>query len=283
MNPATDFGTAVAAWAAREPTVSGLVLIGSRERAAEDLIWRADPQSDWDYQIITSRPQLFADRGWTRGLLGVELRAYVSRVAVIGGVPKVSAIFAEAEADFIIIPEKVLQRVKLRAMLRLHRRPGWTRRRMQDLAEVIRPGWRFLKGEERWGPLYRRAVAEVTDPHLDDAAVVRLAEGFVCDYIWARRKMAREEFRTVQRMLHQELSEINFQLLHELKQRRGERTFTKARRIERIATAAELAYVTVDARLEPVALGAALEKSRVTLCELVRLLVGESWRWPEVK
>jgi hypothetical protein len=131
--------------------------------------------------------------------------------------------------------------------------------------------------------LYRRAVAEVTDPRLDDSAVVRLAEGFVCDYVWARRKMVRGEFRTVQRMLHQELAEGNFQLLHELKQRRGERTFTKARRIERIATPTELADVTIDARLESVALQAALEKSAATHRELVRLLIGESWRWPEIK
>ena len=120
---------------------------------------------------------------------------------------------------------------------------------MQDIAEVIRPGWRFLKGERRWGPLYRQAVAEVTDPHLSDEAVRQLAEGFVCDYVWTQRKMARGEFLTAQRMLHRELAEVNFQLLHELKTRQGERTFTKARRIERITRSPdELASVTVDAR-----------------------------------
>ena len=154
---------------------------------------------------------------------------------------------------------------------------------MQDIAEVIRPGWRFLKGEERWGPLYRRAVAEVTDPHLDDAAVKRLAEGFVCDYVWTVRKMARGEFLTAQRMIHRELAEVNFQLLHELKQRRGERTFTKARRIERIAAPAELEAVTVDARFEPAALQAALEKCAATCRELMRSLVGDAWRWPDLK
>ena len=92
--------------------------------------------------------------------------------------------------------------------------------------------------------------------------------------------MARGEFHTAQRMLHRELAEVNFQLLHELKQRRGERSFTKARRLERIATAAELAGVSVDARLEPVALQAAIERSAATCRELMTALVGEAWRWP---
>lgn len=279
-NPSPDFGAALTAWAAAEPSVSGLVLIGSRVRAPTDALEFADAHSDWDFHVVTAQPRMFLECRWAAPLLGGSLRAYAARSAIIGGVPKVNLVFPGAEADLVVIPEKLLRRVKWRAALGLHRRPGWTQRRMQDIAEVIRPGWRFLQGEARWGPLYRRAVAEVADPHLGDPAVCQLAEGFVCDYVWTLRKLARGEFLTAQRMLHRELAEVNFQLLHELKLRRGERTFTKARRLERIASPAELAGVTVDARCEPAALRAALEQSAATCRELMAALVGAAWRWP---
>jgi hypothetical protein len=275
-----DLGAVMSEWAKAEPTVSGLVLIGSRVRAAADALELADVHSDWDFHVIASGSRMFLDDAWTRSLQGFPPKAYVARSAVIGGVPKVNLVFADTEADLVIIPAKFLRLLRLLAALGRHRRPGWTQRRMQDIAEVIRPGWRFLVGEEQWGPLYRRAVAEVTDPHLSDKAVRQLADGFVCDYVWTERKLARGEYHTAKRMLYRELAEVNFQLLHELKVRRGERSFTKARRLERVASPAELAGVTVDARLEPAALRAAIEKSAATCRELMAALVGDAWRWP---
>jgi len=278
-----DLGEIVANWARRSDELSGLVLIGSRERPRTEPVEVADEYSDWDFHLIARRPGFFADSSWARNLPGVELLAYAFRTAVIGGVPKVSAVFAGAEADFVIVPEEVARRLKLAARLGHHRREGATRRRLQDLAEVIRPGWRFLTGAERWRELYQRAVDGVPDPRLDDAAAVILAEGFVCDYVWTLRKLARGELRTAQRTLFRELSEANYQLLHELKRRRGERTFTKARRIESITSPAELAAVSLEPRLEAGSLGQALEKSAAACRELMRALVGDAWRWPAVR
>jgi hypothetical protein len=259
------------------------VLIGSRERANGDRIWRADSLSDWDFQIITSRPAMFGDRDWTRGLVGTEVRAYAARTARIGGVPKVNAVFAGAEADFVIIPTKLLRRIKAATALGKHRREGPLRRSLQDLAVVIRPGWRFIKGGRAWEAFYRRVVREVPDPRLGDGAARRLAEGFFCDWIWTRRKIARGEFLAAQRMLHRELAETNYRLLHELRLRRGDRSFPEVRRIERIAGPAELAAVTVESRPRRAALEAALEKSAAACKSLMRSLVGGEWRWPDEK
>ena len=74
--------------------------------------------------------------------------------------------------------------------------------------------------------------------------------------------------------------ETNLRLLHELKLRRGERTFPEGRRIERIASAAELASVSVAARPAPAALRAAIERSAATCRKLMAALVGDAWRWP---
>ena len=268
------------AWAERTPAVEGLVLIGSRERATSDDVWSADAQSDWDFQIITSRPAMFADGAWTRELPGFDLKVYAPRVARIGGVPKINALFVGAEADFVVLPARLLRLTKLAVALGLHRGEGKTRRALQDLAVVIRPGWRFLKGGVTWDPLFRRIVNEVADARLDDRAVCGLADVFVCESVWMRRKLERGELGAAQRMLHRELAETNFRLLHELRLRRGERSFPEARRIERVLDGPELDAVSVAATLDAVALRKALEKSEATLRMLMAALVEERWRWP---
>ncbi len=275
-----DFGQVMAAWAAGDPAVSGLVLIGSRQREAGDAVWRADAQSDWDFQLITSRPGIFAQREWTRGLGGIRVLAYAPRTAAIGGVPKINLLYEGGEADFVIIPARAARLTRILMALGRHRGPGRLRRQLQDLAIVIRPGWRFLKDTGRWDRFYRRVVAEVPDPRIGDELAHRLADGFVCDYVWTLRKLARGELLAAQRMLHRELAEANFRLLHEVRLRRGERTFPEARRLERIGRPAEVAGVTVEARLEPASLQAAVEKSAATCRELMAALVGDAWRWP---
>jgi len=277
-----DLAEIMTTWAKKAPEVSGLVLIGSRQRPASERVEMADAFSDWDFQIIAPRPEFFFNSDWTRNLPALALRAYAARTAMIGGVPKINAVFAGAEADFVIIPEGVARRLKLAARLGHHRREGATRRRLQDLAEVIRPGWRILTGAEHWRELYQRAVDGVPDPHLDDEAARRLAEGFVCDYVWTLRKLKRGELRTAQRTLYRELAEVNYQLAHELKRRRGERTFTKARRIEQVASPAELELLSLAPRLEVQSLIEALEKCAGACRELMRDLVGLTWRWPEL-
>ncbi len=280
MQARVDFASLLTRWAETQRAISGLVLIGSHVRSETNAVEYADAHSDWDFHVITSDPALFSNSRWTGDLPGIELRAYIERTAVIGGVPKVNAIFGDAEADFVVVPEIILQDLKRLAGRKEHLRQGPVRRRMQDLAVVIRPGWHFLKGARRWGGLYERSVAEVPDPRLDDEAVRRLAEGFVCDYVWTARKISRGELRTAQRTLYRELAEVNYQLLHELKQRRGERTFGWARRIERIASPAELDSITVEARAEAGSLQAELERSAATFRSLLSSLVGGAWRWP---
>ena len=280
MSAPADFGAIMTAWADRTPAVKGLVLIGSRERPAGDVVWRADAQSDWDFQIITDRPQAFANKDWTRELTGAALKVYAARVARIGGVPKVNAIFTEAEADFVVLPAGLMRLLKLAVALGLHRGDGKVRRGLQDLAVVIRPGWKFLKGAGTWDPFFQRVVAEVADARLGDQAACGLADVFVCESVWVRRKIERGELHAAQRMLYRELAETNYRLLHELKLRRGERSFPEARRIERIASEAELAAVRVSATPEAEALRAALAQSVSALRELMTALVGERWTWP---
>lgn len=271
----------MAEWAAGERAVKAVVLIGSRARAADDVVWRADAQSDWDFHIITPDLGLFGDAKWTAGL-GVKLSRYVVRRAAIGGMPKVAALFDGAEADFVIIPEAPWRRARWLVRWGVHRRSKRLQRMLQDLAVVVRPGWRFLKGAKVWEPLYRRATAEIRDPRLSDDEVLSLADGFACDAVWTLRKIDRGELLAAQRMLHRSLAETNFRLLHELRLRRGGRSFPEARRAELVLGADELTAITTSARAEAAELRAAVEKGSASCRELVRALVGDSWRWPDM-
>ena len=219
---APDFGARMAAWAAREPTVSGLVLIGSRERAATDRVWRPDAQSDWDFQIIASRPQMFADRDWLDAVAGGKVRAYAARTARIGGVPKVSAVLADTEADFVVIPTPALTQVRRILGQGAHRHDGAPAARCcRTWRSSSGPGGGSSRGSgpgapstAAWWP--RSAIPASTMPPPSG-----WAKTFVCDYVWVRRRLARGEYRAAQRHLHRELAEANFRLLHELRLRPG--------------------------------------------------------------
>ena len=232
-----DLGAAIAAWAAGNSAVEALVLFGSRQRQERRRLDAVDLQSDWDFHVITRKPRALLSSGWTRELPGATLRAYAIRTAAIGRVPRVGAVFDEGDVDLVVIPTAIGRKVRWATRLGLHRRPGLVRKSLQDIAEIVRPGWKFLKDTGGWGRFYQLAVDSVPDPWLDDAALVQLAEGMVCDYVWIRRKLVRGELLAAQRVLYQEVWEANLKLLHELRHRRGLPTFTKARRLERLAGA----------------------------------------------
>lgn len=270
----------LAAWAAREAAIKAVVLIGSRARPADDPVWRADAESDWDFHVITSRPEIFCRPDWTTVLGAGAPQAYVDRLGVLGSSRKISAVFSGWEMDLVVLPAGRLQMAQVAMSLGLHRQVAGLRRALGDLAVVIRPGFRFLHGADGWEPFYRKVVAEVPDPRLGDADVLRLAKGFVCDYVWLQRKLVRGERVAARRMLHRGLAEVNLQLAHELKLRRGERTFPDGRRIERTATADELAGLGVAGDGTEAALRAAAEQCAETLKGLMRELVGAAWGWP---
>ncbi len=272
----------MAAWAARQSSVKALVLFGSRAREKSDPIWSPDAQSDWDFQIITSQPCKYLDALWLREVTEMKVRAYAVRTPRVGAMPKINTVLEGAEADFVILPSRVLSLAKFAANLGLHRRAGRVRRGLQDLSIVIRPGYRFLKGGETWEPFYRKVINEVPDPRLEDAEIRNLAEAFVCDYLWAIQKLERGELLAVQRVLHRELAETNFRLLHEIRLRRGQLSFPEARRIERVTVDEELSCVSVSAELKFNTLRAALESSAETLVTLVKSLLDDAWNWPHI-
>ena len=154
----------LATWAAGTPSVSGLTLFGSRARNPSDPLAAPDARSDWDFQVISSDPGMFSGRAWAESLGGATLRVYAPRMTRLGGVPKVNVLFDGAEADFVIIPTRTLRAARVLVALGLHRREGFLRRGLRDLAVVIRPGWRFLKGAGQWEGSTGRSSPRWTNP-----------------------------------------------------------------------------------------------------------------------
>jgi hypothetical protein len=263
-------------WARGESSVSGLVLIGSQVRSDGPGV--ADTHSDWDFQIVTTRPKIFDGREWVAELNAGEPLAYAVRLGRLGAASKVSIAFPLGELDLVIISAAKLRVAKWLAQLGL----AGTRSSLVGLANVLRDGYRIIKGETKWGNFFRYVATEIAPPRLSDEDVHGLAEGFVVDYISTHRKIERGEFLAAQRWLHHNLVEVNFQLLHELRQRRGELSFPDARRVERVVTSEQLAAVAVSALVGSEALKAALEKSATTCRELVRQLLGNAWSWPTI-
>lgn len=269
----------VAEWADHAGVVRASVLIGSRVRDQADEIWKADSQSDWDFQIIASRSDIFQTSEWIQNL-GIDVRTYVVRRAALGGVPKVAAVLAETEADFVILPAGLLRVSRLLVRLGVHRKSPYLRNKLQDLAVVIRPGWKFLTGGSSWEPFYRRIVAEIPDCRLNDADVRELNAGFACDVVWTLRKIDRGEWIAAQRMLHRSLHETNLRLMHELRLRKHQRTFPEGRRAELILSREDLEGLNVTATLDANSLRNAVRKAAATCRKLTFALDCEVIDWP---
>jgi hypothetical protein len=158
-------------------------------------------------------------------------------------------------------------------MAGLHRRPGVLADALNIMSTIMSGGYRFLKGEQKWGSFYRRVVAEMPGVRFSDVEVVRLAESFLCDLLWVVQKLERGELVAAQRSIHRSLLETNVILLHELRLRKGVPTFQQARRLEILLDKAELETVQVSARLEKddlrIAAWRAFEGLRAVMRELL--------------
>jgi hypothetical protein len=111
--------------------------------------------------------------------------------------------------------------------------------------------------------------------------VCLLAEAFVCDYVFTRRKVQRGELCAAQRWLHHQLAETNFRLLHELRLRCGKTSFPDARRLEQLEDPLG-GGATVAAVPTAASLHVALEVAAGTHRQLITALVGAAWRWPDL-
>lgn len=281
MSNPSSLGDRFVAWALAEPAVSVVVQIGSRVRASGEP-GSADLFSDWDFQIVVSRPDVFGARGdFVKMGIGAPL-AHVVRGGRLGSARKVTALFPDGELDVVLIPAEQVGYVQQQVKAGTYAANPQVLRALEDQALVLAGGYKFIKGEALAGELFAFIKERVALPRLGDAEVCDLAEGFVCDYVSTLRKIDRGELLAAQRWLHHQLVEANFRLLHELRQRRSQPSFPDARRIETLSGPEQRALVAIDARPVRAELLGAVDKAAQNCRDLVAALVGEKWRWPEL-
>ena len=278
MKPAAP-GELIPAWAAAEPAIALCVLIGSHARAG-DALTGADAGSDWDFQLATTAPERFADGAWLAAL-GLPPLAYALRPGRLGSALKATAVTARGELDIVVLPAEPLRGLARLVMGGAPPADPAARQALTDLAAVLAGGYRILKGEAEFGPFYARVAGTIPPARLGDAELRRIADGFVCDYVALRRRLARGELLAARRALHHQLADVNARLLHELRLRRGQSSFPDARRLERLDAAAAARLALPDAADAAGLRGAARVAARTCRWLLAELL-GGAWRWPDL-
>lgn len=272
-----DLLPALETWLQGEPAVHSAALFGSRARASNTAA-PADGWSDVDLHIVTGSPRRILETDWSRAMPGHEFCLQVLRPAT-GGVNKLTVLFSSGEADLVLVPVWQMRLASLTMKLGLHRRVKPLKAALNAFAMPISYGYRFLKGERKWGSLYARVVAEMEGYRLSNDDVCRLAETFLYDQLYLLQKLGRGELITAQRVLHRSLVETNLVLLHELRVRRGELSIQQARRVEQLASPTQLATVQLSARLERAEIIAAAWRARAGLETLMKELV-PAWTVP---
>ena len=269
----TDLLPLLDKWLQAEPAVCSAVLFGSRARAANTAA-PPDGWSDIDLHVVANSVDKILRTDWQQIIPECKFCLQVVRPAT-GGVSKLTVLFAEGEADIVLVPISRMRLASFAMGLGLHRRVRIISAALNAFANPIRYGYRFLKGESIWGPLYARVVAEMEGYRLSNIDVAQLADGFLCDQLYLLQKLGRGELIASQRILHRALNETNIVLLHELRVRRGELSIQQARRVEQLATPNQLTTVRVSARLDCDEIAAAAWRAREGLEILMRELVPE--------
>ena len=239
-------------WAHAQADIRALVQIGSRVQEGAG----ADSWSDYDYQLITSRPGSYRDGSFSAKL--GPCWAYGSRMA-FGNALKVTAVFDGAlEADFVVLRhiEVLIAVTALRWPQTARLWPRALARGVADLRGVVGSGWRMIKGGAVWERRYSR-ISYASNPLSEDEYRQWCGE-FWSQLVWVAKKVGRGEYRAAQRGVHQDLVENALRMLEQEALLGGLKAFPRGRRAELWLSPEQLTATDVSSRPERAALVVAL-------------------------
>jgi hypothetical protein len=216
------------AWAHDEPEIKAVVMLGSRARESGQ-VGSSDDGSDWDFHVVTSDISLFKDATWTARAHLLTPLAYIARSGHVSRIVKSTGVFPNGEIDLVLLPLTNLRFAKLLMRIGIAERIPFVRDALSEMALVLLPGYRLVKGGHSWGKFFASVVTKIAPLRLSDHIVCELAEAYFVDYVSTRRKIMRGELIAAQRWLHTQLADTNFRLLHELRLRSNELSFPDGR------------------------------------------------------
>jgi hypothetical protein len=244
----------VSTWVNSRDDIKAFVQIGSRVQKDGS----ADSWSDFDYQLITTRPGRYLS-----GDFAAELGAcwaYGSELS-FGNVVKVTAVFDGAlEADFVIISH--LDMLIATAALRWpSTEPLWPRvlaAGVKSLRVVAAPGWKVIKGGRTWERRYAQISPQAYP--MTSAEFSALCGEFWVQLVWAAKKAQRGELIASRRAFHRYLVENCLRICQEEAVLDGRKAFPLGRHAEQWLAPGQLGEKSAGTGPEKAALMASLER-----------------------
>jgi hypothetical protein len=270
----------VVEWLRSARVVESAVLFGSQAAANTEL--PPNSPSDIDLHIISAQPHELERVDWRAALPRSAFLFQAVRPAT-GGVRKVTVGFAAGQIDLVVVSHMYATIGNIILRTKIHRRLPAARVALNEMATCLRSGYRFLKGEAKWGRFYADVAQNMPGVRLEDAEACLLADAFVADLMWVRQKANAGEFVAAQHVLHRNMSETNLRLYRELQLRRNAslRSFGLGRRVEGLASRAELDFLRISASPERTALLAAGEKCFAGL-KILMAEISPAWVAPQL-
>lgn len=252
---AADFEARIVEWAGGQSGLEALVLGGSRAEPAG----KADHWSDWDFHLITSRPQDYRGTGWLEQIAPCWC-AHAERTP--RGVVKVSAVFAEGfETDFV--PLAAWQMKLVYAGMRHPRWASWMPTRLRRGIQETRgfmlgSGYRLLAGDPVWIRRFAALQESWPSPELSAEDFAHHTAAFWPKAVWVCKKIARPEPRSAMHWLHLLVVQHVYALLMEEARLEGRTPRAEARKAEQWLDARRLQQTAVVTGVEQAQLAQAL-------------------------
>ena len=259
-----EFEARIVDWARRQPDVEALVLAGSRALGSG-----VDEWSDWDFHLISARPQQYYRTDWLAEIAPTWC-AHAERTP--RGVIKVSAVFEGGlEADFV-----PLAAWQMKLVYWGMRHPAWakempTRLRrgiLETRAFLLGSGYRVLVGGKAWERRLTALDVEWVGPSMSAEEFFRHVGAFWQKSVWLTKKIARPEPRSAMHWLHKLVTDHVYALLAEEARLAGRPARPEARKAEQWLDARRLAQTVIATGTDQRVLARAL-LAEITLFEEV--------------
>lgn len=251
---AEEFENRIIAWAKRRPDIKALVLGGSRAGTVG-----VDELSDWDFQLITTRPDSYRNTRWLTEIAPCWC-AHAERTP--RGVVKVSAVFANGiEADFVPLADW-----QMRVVFWGMRRPGLAERMPRLLLHGIREtrafllgsGFRLLVDTGGWEHRLTALKTSWLGEKISEPAYARHVSAFWVKSTWVYKKVARPEPRSAVLWMHALIRDHLYALLAEEARLAGRSARSEARKAEQWLDGRRLGQTDITVNLDQQALAGAL-------------------------
>ncbi len=251
---AQEFENRIIAWAKQRPDIKALVLGGSRAGTAG-----VDELSDWDFQLITTRPDDYRNTRW---LTEIAPCWCAHAESTPRGVIKVSAVFANGiEADFV-----PLANWQMRVVFWGMRHPRLAERMPRRLLHGIREtrgfllgsGFRLLVDGGGWGHRLTALQTSWPEENIPHSVYIRHVSAFWQKATWVCKKVARPEPRSAVLWMHAMLRDHLYALLAEEARLAGRPARAEARKAEQWLDDRRLAQTDIAVNLDQQALARAL-------------------------